>query len=276
VVEHEHDRAFEGRVLERGGRHEEPTGLPLVHGATSSRDRTVPVPTAPRPAPRQGSGHLTTCQPSWSLGHVPRRPPGACCAASRHPPLGPRRGVRPARRRHRERRPRRRGRPALRAAPGRGARRQPTGGPRGPAALAQAGLIEVRQGDTTTVRDYRRSAGLDLLPRLLTVDGGPRLDVVRSIFETRLALAPGRRPAVRRTPGRRHRRTAAWLPRGARGGRGGSRRRAAPRRRALGRDRRRERQPRLPAAVQRAAGGLPAGHAVARRGHGRRAHRPRR
>jgi GntR family transcriptional regulator, transcriptional repressor for pyruvate dehydrogenase complex len=66
--------------------------------------------------------------------------------------------------------------------------------------LAQAGLIEVRQGDATTVRDYRRSAGLDLLPRLLTVDGEPRLDVVRSIFETRLALAPdvARRCAARR------------------------------------------------------------------------------
>ena len=30
--------------------------------------------------------------------------------------------------------------------------------------LSQAGLIEVRQGDTTTVRDFRRHAGLDLLP----------------------------------------------------------------------------------------------------------------
>jgi GntR family transcriptional regulator, transcriptional repressor for pyruvate dehydrogenase complex len=66
--------------------------------------------------------------------------------------------------------------------------------------LAQAGLIEVRQGDATTVRDYRRSGGLDLLPRLLTLEGGPRLDVVRSILETRLALAPdvARRCAARR------------------------------------------------------------------------------
>jgi GntR family transcriptional repressor for pyruvate dehydrogenase complex len=66
--------------------------------------------------------------------------------------------------------------------------------------LAQAGLIEVRQGDTTTVRDYRRSGGLDLLPRLLAADGGPRLAVVRSILEARLALAPdvARRCALRR------------------------------------------------------------------------------
>src|SRR4051794_10362253 len=33
--------------------------------------------------------------------------------------------------------------------------------------LSQAGLVEVRQGDTTTVRDFRRHGGLELLPRLL-------------------------------------------------------------------------------------------------------------
>src|SRR4051795_12557780 len=33
--------------------------------------------------------------------------------------------------------------------------------------LSQAGLVEVRHGGSTTVRDYRTSAGLDLLPRLL-------------------------------------------------------------------------------------------------------------
>ena len=32
--------------------------------------------------------------------------------------------------------------------------------------VAAAGLVEVRQGDATTVRDFRRHAGLDLLPRL--------------------------------------------------------------------------------------------------------------
>jgi GntR family transcriptional regulator, transcriptional repressor for pyruvate dehydrogenase complex len=56
--------------------------------------------------------------------------------------------------------------------------------------LSHAGLIDVRQGDTTTIRDYRRSAGLDLLPRLLADADGPRLDVVRSVLEVRLALAP--------------------------------------------------------------------------------------
>ncbi|MEZ0362280.1 FadR/GntR family transcriptional regulator [Mycobacterium sp. pUA109] len=60
--------------------------------------------------------------------------------------------------------------------------------------LAAAGLIEVRQGDSTTVRDYRRHAGLDLLPRLL-LRGGDRADqldltVVRSIVETRLHNGP--------------------------------------------------------------------------------------
>ena len=37
--------------------------------------------------------------------------------------------------------------------------------------LSQAGLVEVRHGGSTTVRDFRTSAGLDLLPRLLVRDG---------------------------------------------------------------------------------------------------------
>ncbi|MBO0676071.1 FadR family transcriptional regulator [Mycolicibacterium sp. S2-37] len=67
--------------------------------------------------------------------------------------------------------------------------------------LSAAGLIDIRQGDTTTVRDYRRTAGLDLLPRLLMHDGEPDLAVIRSILETRLhngpkvaELAASRRP----------------------------------------------------------------------------------
>lgn len=56
--------------------------------------------------------------------------------------------------------------------------------------LAAAGLIEVRQGDATTVRDFRRTAGLDLLPRLLIRDGELDLPVVRSILETRLHNGP--------------------------------------------------------------------------------------
>lgn len=60
--------------------------------------------------------------------------------------------------------------------------------------LTAAGLVEVRQGDATTVRDYRRHAGLDLLPRLL-LRGGDRADeldltVVRSILEARLHNGP--------------------------------------------------------------------------------------
>lgn len=60
--------------------------------------------------------------------------------------------------------------------------------------LSAAGLVEVRHGDATTVRDYRRHAGLDLLPRLLLRGGdrGDELDVavVRSILEARLHNGP--------------------------------------------------------------------------------------
>ncbi|MCG7597395.1 FadR/GntR family transcriptional regulator [Mycobacterium sp. PSTR-4-N] len=56
--------------------------------------------------------------------------------------------------------------------------------------LAAAGLVEVRQGDATTVRDFRRTAGLDLLPTLLMRGGELDLDVVRSILETRLHNGP--------------------------------------------------------------------------------------
>jgi DNA-binding FadR family transcriptional regulator len=54
--------------------------------------------------------------------------------------------------------------------------------------LSQAGLIEVRQGDTTTVRDFRRHAGLDLLPRLLLLGGSLDLKVIASILEARLLV----------------------------------------------------------------------------------------
>lgn len=56
--------------------------------------------------------------------------------------------------------------------------------------LSAAGLVEVRQGDATTVRDYRRHAGLDLLPRLLLRGDQPDLTVVRSILEARLHNGP--------------------------------------------------------------------------------------
>ncbi len=57
--------------------------------------------------------------------------------------------------------------------------------------LAQAGLIEQRHGGGTTVLDYRRHAGLDLLTRLLVSPAGePDRHVARSIMEMRAALAP--------------------------------------------------------------------------------------
>src|SRR5215218_3226425 len=56
--------------------------------------------------------------------------------------------------------------------------------------LTSAGLVEVRQGDATTVRDFRRHAGLDLLPRLLIRAGELDVSVVRSILETRLHNGP--------------------------------------------------------------------------------------
>lgn len=56
--------------------------------------------------------------------------------------------------------------------------------------MAQAGLVEVRQGGATTVREFRRAAGLDLLPRLLVPGGELDASVARSILEARLAVAP--------------------------------------------------------------------------------------
>ena len=56
--------------------------------------------------------------------------------------------------------------------------------------LSAAGLVEVRQGDSTTVRDFRRHAGLDLLPSLLLRSGELDLAVARSILEARLHNGP--------------------------------------------------------------------------------------
>ncbi len=56
--------------------------------------------------------------------------------------------------------------------------------------MAQAGLVTVRHGGATTVRDFTRYAGLDLLPRLLVRHGELDLRVVRSILEARLAVGP--------------------------------------------------------------------------------------
>ncbi len=69
--------------------------------------------------------------------------------------------------------------------------------------VAAAGLVEVRQGDATTVRDFRRHAGLDLLPRLLLRKGELDLSVARSILQARLHNGPkvAELAALRRAPG---------------------------------------------------------------------------
>src|SRR5690348_3877759 len=51
-------------------------------------------------------------------------------------------------------------------------------------------LVEVRHGGATTVRDFQRYAGLDLLPRMLVRDGQLDPAVARSIIEARFAIAP--------------------------------------------------------------------------------------
>ncbi|MFI6048093.1 FadR/GntR family transcriptional regulator [Nocardia sp. NPDC051321] len=56
--------------------------------------------------------------------------------------------------------------------------------------LAAAGLVAVRQGDATTVLDYRRGAGLEVLPRLLVQAGELDPAVARSILEARLHNGP--------------------------------------------------------------------------------------
>ncbi|KQY55500.1 MULTISPECIES: FadR/GntR family transcriptional regulator [unclassified Nocardioides] len=56
--------------------------------------------------------------------------------------------------------------------------------------LAQAGLVDVRQGGATTVRDFRQVGGLELLPRLLFAGGNLDLSVARSILEARLHVGP--------------------------------------------------------------------------------------
>lgn len=56
--------------------------------------------------------------------------------------------------------------------------------------LAQAGLVEITHGGTTKVLDYRRSGGLDLLPRLLVREHGFDTEVLRSVMEMRACIGP--------------------------------------------------------------------------------------
>ena len=57
--------------------------------------------------------------------------------------------------------------------------------------MAQTRLVEVRQGGSTLVRDFKKYAGLDLLPRLLVRRGEVDVSVARSILEARLVVGPG-------------------------------------------------------------------------------------
>lgn len=57
--------------------------------------------------------------------------------------------------------------------------------------LAQSRLVDVRQGGATTVADYRRTAGPELLLHLLVRDGTFDPSVARSIVEVRAMLGPG-------------------------------------------------------------------------------------
>ena len=55
--------------------------------------------------------------------------------------------------------------------------------------LAAAGLVEIRHGGRTRVRDYRQAAGLDLLPRLLVAgDGSVDAEVATGLMELRSCL----------------------------------------------------------------------------------------
>lgn len=56
--------------------------------------------------------------------------------------------------------------------------------------LAAIGLVETRQGGGSTVRDYRRHAGLELLPRLLAPGGRLDATVLRDIVRSRTLLGP--------------------------------------------------------------------------------------
>lgn len=67
--------------------------------------------------------------------------------------------------------------------------------------LQQQGLVEIRQGGATTVRDFRRTAGLDLLPRLLRARGGIDLDVVADVMQARSAIGPQVAVAAARAAG---------------------------------------------------------------------------
>lgn len=57
--------------------------------------------------------------------------------------------------------------------------------------LTQTRLLDVRQGGATIVRNFRTTAGLDLLPRLLVRAGSLDVGIARSIIEARAVVGPG-------------------------------------------------------------------------------------
>ncbi len=70
--------------------------------------------------------------------------------------------------------------------------------------LSQARVVEVRHGGSTTVRDFRRYAGLDLLPRLLVRNGELDPAVGTSILQARQAVAPAIAAAAAQAGGPGH------------------------------------------------------------------------
>lgn len=56
--------------------------------------------------------------------------------------------------------------------------------------LEQVGLVAIRQGESTMVRDWPSAAGLDLLPHLLVIGGTLDASVVESIMEVRQLVGP--------------------------------------------------------------------------------------
>ena len=67
--------------------------------------------------------------------------------------------------------------------------------------LAQSGLVAINHGGPTKVLDFRRSGGLDLLPRLLVSEDRFDPHVVRSVVEMRACIGPDvARLAAERAP----------------------------------------------------------------------------
>lgn len=68
--------------------------------------------------------------------------------------------------------------------------------------LQQAGLVTITQGGATRVRDWRESAGLEVLLDLATAADGPPPELARAVLELRASIGvdAARRCAERATP----------------------------------------------------------------------------